>query len=199
MAEDDLTRGLKAAVAEAAGEAGEPAGRAEQLPLLPAAEVAALPEDAAARRQALQARRRGRPPGAVNRSTTAWRDWLLARYPSPLQALAEAYSRPVRDLADELGCKPVEAFQVQVRAAAELAPYLHGKMPVEVNVNANLPVLMLADPAAFLGGGAGAKVLDLTDLAPLGESEGNQGLGEEGEEAVGRIELDGSAKGEGDQ
>lgn len=184
----DRTQGLAAAMDGA--EIGEPpVERAEQLPLLPAEQVATLPTDPRARQQALRAPRSGpgRPAGAKNKSTAAWRDYLLARYPSPLVALAEAYTRPARDLADELGCKPVEAFAVQMRAAAELAPYLHGKMPVEVQVSGVLPVIHMVAPEdavrlfAERGDGDATEggVGTLMDLTPVArEIQQNQGLGD---------------------
>lgn len=180
----DRTQGMTAAMDGA--EIGEPpVERAEQLPLLPSDQVAKLPTDRAARREALRAPRSGpgRPPGARNKSTAAWRDYLLGRYPSPLVALAEAYTRPARDLAEELGCKPVEAFQVQMRAAAELAPYLHGKMPVEVQVSGALPVIHMMAPEdavrlyAQTGTGDGVEggIGTLMDLTPVvNEMQQNQ-------------------------
>lgn len=176
----DAANGLATAVAAAMAEAGAdaPVERAVQLPLLPAEEVAALPEDPAVRRAALVkgARGRGRPPGAANRKTTDWAEFIQARYTSPLVFLAETYSRAAGDLAIELGCTKLEAFQVQVRAATDLAPYLHGKAPVQVNVGGTLPILQLVDPR-LLGLGEGAAVLDLTALQPIhnqqdGGSEG---------------------------
>lgn len=176
----DAASGLATAVAAAMAEAGDdaPVVRAVQLPLLPAEEVAALPEDPAARRAALAkgARGRGRPPGAANRKTTDWSSFILARHRSPLEFLAETFSRAAGDLADELGCTKLEAFQTQIRAATELAPYLHGKAPVQVNVGGAMPILQLVDPR-FLVLREGAAVLDLTALQPIhntpdGGSEG---------------------------
>lgn len=147
----DASQGLATAVAATVDVTAPPVARAEQLPLLPSEQIDLLPLEARARHQALQQpRRAGRPPGAINRSTKAWREFLLAKHRSPLEVLAETYSRPVQDLAAELGCTKLEAFQLQQRAAAELAPYLHGKMPIEVEINANGVVqLVLETP---LGG-----------------------------------------------
>ena len=76
----------------------------------------------------------GRPRGAINKRTAKVRDYLLSRYAHPLEVLAQAYSRPTDALAAELGCKREEAFALQIKAAAELAPYIEGKMPVSVNL-----------------------------------------------------------------
>lgn len=85
------------------------------------------------------------------------------------------------DLADELGCTKLEAFQTQIRAATELAPYLHGKAPVQVNVGGAIPILQLVDPR-LLGLGEGAAVLDLTALQPIHNAQdgGSEGGTENG-------------------
>ena len=95
----------------------------------------------------------GRPPGAKNKNTEAWREFLLSRYPSPLQGLAEIYSRKLTDLAVELGfvaqgedgkyyctAKPadlLELLKVQIGAMEKLAPYVHSKMPIAVEAGEN--------------------------------------------------------------
>jgi len=77
----------------------------------------------------------GRPPGATNRRTQDWVDYILARYRSPLIVLAEMFSRPVGQLAKELDCTRAEALRYQIAAAKELAPYVHAKMPVAVQID----------------------------------------------------------------
>lgn len=106
------------------------------LPLFPSEGLPALPADEVARRQAIRAGNRGlgRPKGAVNRRTEMWAQHLLGRGASPLLMMQETYLRPVADLARELGCTLLEAFELQLKAAIELAPYLHGKMPVAIDL-----------------------------------------------------------------
>ncbi|MBT0667016.1 hypothetical protein HT136_01370 [Novosphingobium profundi] len=82
----------------------------------------------------LARRGRGRPKGAGNKRREDVRSYLLSRYAHPLEVLAQMYSRPVDALAAELGCSKKEAAQVQVRAAAEVAPFVEGKMPVTVDL-----------------------------------------------------------------
>ena len=67
----------------------------------------------------------GRPRGSRNRRTQEWVEFILSQYRSPLIVLAETYSRPVAELAAELGCDKLEAFERQQAAAVALAPYLH--------------------------------------------------------------------------
>lgn len=122
-----------------------------QLPLMPIEELDALPSDLVARRSALQAPRRpGRPAGAVNKSTEDWRRFLLGKYRSPLEVLCATYSRPIGDLVAELGCDRVKAYEIQLKAAAEAAPYLHGKMPVEIEISGARPMFIMADPEHWL-------------------------------------------------
>lgn len=112
----------------------------------------------------------GRPPGAVNKRTADMRDFILSRYRSPLEVLAQTYSRPVAELAAELDCSLEDAFKAQLFAAKELAPYVHGKMPVEVDLKGRgiVPLVLnvsqeMADamPHAVEDGGF---VLDLTPV-----------------------------------
>lgn len=132
----DATNGMKTAVeattVEEFGAALQGFQRAEQLALLP---TPVAIEDATAAEEAAQRRGPGRPVGSKNKRTADWIDFILGRYRSPLLFLAETYSRPVEDLARELGCKPKEAFEIQVAAARDLAPYVHQKQPMAVEVS----------------------------------------------------------------
>lgn len=115
----------------------------ELLPLAPAG------QGDTAQRRVERSGKVGRPRGAVNKKTRDWAEYLLSRYPSPLQGLAEIYSRPVRDLAIELGyiqfdkdgrvtrkAKPEELhdlLKTQISAADKLAPYMHSKKPIGID------------------------------------------------------------------
>jgi hypothetical protein len=156
------------AVGKVVAEAVEQPARAVQLPLLPVEVAAELPGGVELG-AAIEARRRGRPPGSVNRATAEWRDWLLRRYRSPLEALAETYSRPVDVLAAELRCTLLEAMQLQQRAAIELAPYLHGKAAVEVNLTGR-GLVGLTIVTGQAGDGAGG---DLVIDGTLVENQGD--------------------------
>lgn len=176
--------GVKAATAEAVAAAAtgsdgthgaeNPGGDAVpmQLPLLPAVQVELLPLDPLDRVAAIRAPRGpGRPAGAVNKRTEGWAKFLLSRYQSPLIGLAETYSRPVADLAMELGCTKLEAFKLQMQAKAELAPYLHGKMPVEISLLGELPTLAMVDPRlwAEMNPAEGRAETGFADLEPIPE------------------------------
>jgi hypothetical protein len=162
--------GLKSAVEEAVAEHAPPE-EAEQLalPALPLEPSKALGEDGEVAR-----RGPGRPPGARNRSTLAMMEYLQSRYRSPLVGLAETYSRPVDDLVAELGCKKLEAVNLQIEAMKASLPYWHAKQPVAVQIDGKGLVTLIIEnalPAEALGGD-GTVLIEghLLD----GESEENQ-------------------------
>lgn len=127
----------------------------------------------------------GRPPGSKNKTTAAWVAYMRARYTAPMIALAEMYSRNVRDLALDLGLdwgelgfdERMELLEFQKKCAAELLPYLHQKQPVAVEVDARGVVQLVvheAAPVPIAGGdddGEGA----LIDVTPANsKTEENQ-------------------------
>ncbi|PWR24972.1 hypothetical protein [Zavarzinia aquatilis] len=169
--------GIEAVVADMLGEGDEPFQPAAQLPLL-AAEVApdAPPAPAGGGRG-------GRPKGAKNKRTEDWVNFILGRYRSPLVGLAEVFSRPVGELAKELGCKPLEAFQLQLRAMDILAPYLHQRLPQAIQIdNKGLPLLAIGAFAGASAGPAGGL------FGMIAEAQQNQALSVSRE-----VELNGSS------
>lgn len=182
-----MADGLKTAVAEAMDEfEGEAEPVQAFLPLVEPRALADLPSDPATRGRTIvaEARGRGRPKGARNKSTEAWREWIVGRHGSPLEVLAQTWSRPVEVLADQLKCDLSDAFEIQQRAAIAALPFLHGKMPVEVAVRGELMPFLMADAVAL--------------AAALGNEE-NQGFGLLDLEPVGQPELDNGAETEADQ
>ncbi|WP_428247235.1 hypothetical protein [Ferrovibrio sp.] len=163
--------GLKTALGQAEA-LHEPEPAPMQLPLYPADALGALPAGADRTAVLREPGRRGRPPGATNKSTGAMREFILSRYRHPALVLAETYSRDTGDLAAELGCTRYEAFKLQREAAADLLPYVQGKMPVEVQVTSNVPVLMLADPSSWLGQAEGDALPDLGAMVPIQQNQG---------------------------
>lgn len=112
----------------------------------------------------------GRPQGSVNKRTAEWVEYIETRYRSPLIFLAEAFNRPAIALAAELGCEPLEAFKLQVDAAKNLAPYLHQKQPLAVQVDGKGVVhLILEDPNAPSDGAGrgGAAEPPMLDIEPI--------------------------------
>ena len=122
--------GEKTAAALAIGERPLTDQAEEQLDL---EDLLGLPQTAAL--VDLQARRGpGRPAGARNRRTTEFADYLLSRYASPMEVLAQVAVARVDELAAQLGCTKLEALQEKRLAAIALVPYLHQKQPLAVNL-----------------------------------------------------------------
>lgn len=105
----------------------EPAQVEEQLELL----------GAPVNEKVAEVRRRrkvGRPKGAINKKTAATAEYLLSRYSSPLEVLMQIATAGVEELSASLGCTKLVALQEKRLAALAVAPYLHTKMPVAVDV-----------------------------------------------------------------
>jgi hypothetical protein len=101
----------------------------------------------------------GRPKGARNRKSKDFERWFQAMgYKDPLQCLAEIITEnPLvlqAYLAENAGVdsagkrRPAptiaEIVRLQIAAASDLAPYLHGKKPVEIAIiDERLPALIL--------------------------------------------------------
>jgi hypothetical protein len=146
-------------------ELGRQEARQVGLPLAPATHQDALVPAPA---------KGGRPAGSVARKTAEWAAYMLARYRSPLVVMAETFSRPTRDLAEELSCTPLEAFELQMKAAAELAPYVHSKQPTGLQLDAapDAPVMLAVSPALAARMGMATEPREIE-----GEAVEDQGLG----------------------
>ena len=121
---DELKKALKAGEALPA-----------QLPLLPVSESEAVDgADGTDPAEGQGRRGPGRPAGSRNRRTQDWVDYILAKYPSPLEALASCYARSVDVLMAELKCSRLDAYKIQQAAAANLAPYIHQKQPMAMQI-----------------------------------------------------------------
>jgi hypothetical protein len=76
----------------------------------------------------------GRARGTPNRRTVAMRDlYLRSGYSHPMLWLGEIITRPVAELARELGCDRLDALGEQRKAAADLLPYLESRMPLNIH------------------------------------------------------------------
>lgn len=158
MADD---RGVKAAVDQLQGDALPPdPGAGEQIPLLPEAvppaEAPAAGDD--------EARGPGRPPGARNRRTEEWVEYLGNKGRLPLEVLHELYNKPLDELKAELGCSSLEAMQERRHAAVAALPYLHQKMPIALDVDQSGVVQLVIDIGGaedqVAGDGEGALVIE---------------------------------------
>lgn len=138
----------------------------------------------------------GRPPGAKNKNTEAWREFILARYPSPLQGLAEIMSRNVCDLAAELGYlkkdergrvvrRPLpdelrELLKIQIAAMKELAPYVHSKQPIAVEAGEHGLISLVINAG---GESQQKQEVSFADILEFNDDEFNE-LSERGAQSV---------------
>lgn len=155
-----------------------PSEREAQLALIP--ELVEAPADVPA---ADGKPRIGRPPGSANRATVELRRFILARFTDPAQGLAACGLRSslvetiarARVLAQQLGCKPVEALEFMRRCSEALAPYLHSKAPQEIAVSGRVATLSIGlgapGEAGALAGAAAIEAFLRGDEAPANDAE----------------------------
>ncbi len=174
-----------AALQEAASALKEGIARSvgEQLPLLPLLDEPAVElavptrfEGEDADRQQQRARR-GRPPGAGNRSTRELREFLRRIGYDPLLAMMSWARHTPESLAVELDCKKGEAFDRLMRVHEAIAPYIHAKLQPTDDQGRAVPSL------AFLIGGYGAPAAGAPPWqypgGPVLDGEQNQALAPE--------------------
>lgn len=86
--------------------------------------------------RSLQAvRGRGRPKGARNRATKQTVELILATRRDPLLFLADLVSMRPEEVRTLYGCEGAAALGHQIRAASELAGFIHSKAPTAVKVS----------------------------------------------------------------
>ncbi len=117
----------------------------------------------------------GRPAGSTNKKSQTLQKWLLGLgYRHPAVLLAEITARPVEELAAQLGCDKLEAFQEQRKAASDLLPYFEGRiLPKTDQGEQPLPQLHLHLDVDQVGL-AGAKVADEGPILLAKKIEVNQ-------------------------
>ena len=109
-----------------------PADEPEQIDLLD--EIGLFKNRKVIELQAQREGKIGRPKGARNRRTVEMANYLLSRYRSPLELFAQIVATPTAELAAALGCTVLEALQEQRLNAIALAPFIHQKQPVAVDL-----------------------------------------------------------------
>jgi hypothetical protein len=129
----DVKAGAVAAL-ETVGAGVAPADEAEQLTLVDALGLPALLPEGEATLRAQLPRKAGRPPGARNKRTEEWVEFLLKAHTSPLIMLLQIANAPVVELMKRLGCTALEALQEKRHAAIAAAPYLHQRLPQAIEV-----------------------------------------------------------------
>jgi hypothetical protein len=175
---------LRPALAEALELGPEPPLKPRQLDLtmplptdapeeMQSPDLLGLPQTASARdKTAIRSNAgKGRPRGIHNHKTERWIDYLLRRYPSPLEGAVQLANAPIAELARELCCSPLEAAKLKIQAMAASIPYLHQRLAsVELKPAGSpdgepvlLPYSDLIDVTAENGGDEAAGT---SDVAP---------------------------------
>lgn len=145
---DGEKTGIKTALIEAVN-AAEPDVPEEQLPLL---SLPMVQDEQAKPRGATG--KPGRPPGARNKSTEEWKNLFLSKYRSPMMAAGELYSRPVEQLAADLGLRwdgldfdqKFRLLQFQRDTAMGVMAFVHSKQPLAVQVDSRGIVQVILAP-----------------------------------------------------
>lgn len=172
--------GLASAVDQALDRAGTMMfADPEQVEL--ALEAAAKRDIFSVQEAVAEVRKAGRPKGAANKRTGKIRDFLLSQHRHPLHTLAMMQEQNPDVLAAQLDCSKLEAARVIVAAAAELAPYVEGKMPVTVDFRGEGHMTLHLGAVPVAGGDRVGGSGPLIDVAPpiafaSSEMQGNQGL-----------------------
>lgn len=178
------TNGLAAIVAGAAADTqGRLDDRAEELRQLELADPITGEEMVEARREMgpvasrlvvlakARENRRGRPPGAKNKRTDDMVRYLQQFGTDPLVGAMILQSEPPEVLAERWGCKVIDVVDRQLRSRELLAPFLHSKKPVAVDMTftgvADLMIEGVTHTRAEMG-----EIIDADFLPIDGEASG---------------------------
>lgn len=155
--------GLAAVLAEAVGDRAIVPAPAEQLDL---ADLLGLREVREERRG------RGRPKGQINRRTEIVAEYLLSKYPDPLEGLIQMCGIGIDELSAALNCTAHEAWAEKRLCIQAVLPYLHRRMPLAVDLS-NRSVVHLSINTGSGVAGASPEA-GLTILGSIAEVVENQ-------------------------
>lgn len=98
----------------------------------------------------------GRPPGASNKRNTAVFDYLEALgHRDPATTLSLLQTADTKELAQMLGCDPLDVLREQVKAAINLMPFKYAKKPTELQVSGGAgsgrPVMVIGEMNVAIG------------------------------------------------
>src|SRR5215472_4720608 len=71
---------------------------------------------------------RGTRAGIRNRRTAEWQEYLLTKYPSPLEGLLAMGNLPIAELAKSLSCSLRDAAMIVIKCREVTLPYLHPRL-----------------------------------------------------------------------
>lgn len=166
-----VAEAVNGAVAEIAR--ADRAAAGEQIPLFELPTRFAGDRAAEQLERVARTRGPGRPPGAENRSTAQFREYLLKRGVHPLEQMMRWALHTPESLASELECTKLEAMR-ELRALWDsLAPYFAAKVAPTDDQGRAVPQLMMVF-------GAGSGVQGAHGAPPWAylETEQNQRLAE---------------------
>ena len=126
----------------------------------------------------------GSRKGVPNKRSVQLRElYLKMGLPHPILAMGSVLRLGIDGIARELKCDLKDAGELYRKIAADISPYIEGKQPTRVSVEAGerLPVLILGDMGAAIGAVAsaredGALAIDDDVDAALVTFERNQAL-----------------------
>jgi hypothetical protein len=143
MANSDAKAAVAAVIASAAG-----ADRAaEQLELMPATRPSLTHHQQERIETAIKHDRRGRPPGAQNKTTREMLEFVRKLCGDPLERRFRYAMHTPETLAIELGCSKLEAFDRLEKLWADLSTYFYSRQAqVDAQGNAVAPRLTMVFP-----------------------------------------------------
>ena len=127
---------------------------------------------------------RGRPPGSTNKRQEKAALWFMAKYGSPLAVFGEIMAMPLDVLMDQVDAlqggdakhrplRGIDIVKLKMEAADKAAPYVHSKMPVELQVNEVRDFILKVEGITLAngegGGAAPTSPISLLDLADRAE------------------------------
>lgn len=121
----------------------------------------------------------GRPKGAPNKRTADFARYIQSRYGDLLTGLAAVAFTPIDELARDLGCTRLEAFDRWLKVRDTLLPYVHARLPAEAVIkHEQLPTLVIGTLQVGGDGGAAAVRIgpDGVQAMSIGPGEQDQGL-----------------------
>jgi hypothetical protein len=118
------------------------------------------------------AKPRGRPKGAISRTTKEWARRIIAAGASPLEFWARVILREPAKMAEEWGIPMPEVLEKKMEAAKMLAPYVHKRMPLEVDVGEELRHLLVFGQVSRDESGlvVDAEVIDVDEKGQINQS-----------------------------
>ena len=137
----------KAAVAGVIAAAAGAAPAVEQLELMPAMRASMTPREVERVEAGIKHDRRGRPPGAQNKSTREMLDFVRKLCGDPLERRFRYAMHTPETLAIELGCSKLEAFDRLEKLWADLSTFFYARLAqVDAGGNAVAPRLTMVFP-----------------------------------------------------